>query len=567
MTGRLQDRIALITGSDSGIGQATAIAFAREGADVVVHYLDDAGGAEHTRLQVEAAGRRALVVQADISDEHQVDRMFNDAVQAFGRVDVLMNNAGVDASGDEVADLATETFDKAIRTNLYGRFFCCRRYVRLRKSGSEQGGKIINVTSVHQNIPNAGGADYDCSKGALRMLTRTLALELAPLHINVNSLGPAWSSRRSTRRRSTTPTCSRAGPEHPVEARGPARGDRPAGRLPGFERQRLRHRRHLLHGRGPDDQPRPRRLKRPPRADLIHTTDREHRRPGRRLVANIMRRVDVWGDVRHRRASVPARALAAVFVATLIAGCAVAVTRWAERTASQPQAAAPRPEAPPRKDTTPPARQDAPPSAQPERSPRHSRRARPAYPEQPSLAVGAPSAGALVRGVRLPAAGVDHLTWDPILRRRPNRAWRRWGTDRLVRRVLKVARAYRSRHPSAPRVLVGDLSRRHGGDFGRTYGRIGHVSHQNGLDVDVYLPRSDRRQRAPRGPGDVDRRLAQALVDRFVAANAESIFVGPSLRLTGPPGLVQELAGHDDHLHVRLSARPPGRPEDRTHRR
>jgi len=137
-----------------------------------------------------AAGRRAVVVQADISDEHQVDRMFNDAVQAFGRVDVLMNNAGVDASGDEVADLSTETFDKAIRTNLYGAFFCCRRYVQLRKAGGEQGGKIINVTSVHQNIPNAGGADYDCSKGALRMLTRTLALELAPLHINVNSLGP-----------------------------------------------------------------------------------------------------------------------------------------------------------------------------------------------------------------------------------------------------------------------------------------------------------------------------------------------------------------------------------------
>jgi len=190
MTARLQDRIALITGSDSGIGQATAIEFAREGADVVVHYLDDADGAEQACLQVEAAGRRALVVQADISDERQVDRMFDEAVQAFGRVDVLMNNAGVDASGDEVSDLSTETFDKAIKTNLYGAFFCCRRYVRLRKAGGEQGGKIINVTSVHQNIPNAGGADYDCSKGALRMLTRTLALELAPLHINVNSLGP-----------------------------------------------------------------------------------------------------------------------------------------------------------------------------------------------------------------------------------------------------------------------------------------------------------------------------------------------------------------------------------------
>ena len=188
--GRLQDRVALITGSDSGIGQATAIEFAREGADVVVHYLDDADGAQETRRGVEAAGRRASVVQADITDEHQVDGLFDRAIEAFGRVDVLMNNAGVDASGSEVADLSTEVFDHAIRANLYGAFFCCRRYVRARKASGREGGKIINVTSVHQEIPNPGGADYDCSKGALRNLTRTLALELAPLRINVNNLGP-----------------------------------------------------------------------------------------------------------------------------------------------------------------------------------------------------------------------------------------------------------------------------------------------------------------------------------------------------------------------------------------
>ncbi len=190
MTGRLQDKVALITGSDSGIGQATAIEFAREGADVVVHYLDDEAGAGHTRAEVEAAGRRAIVVQADITDEDQVDRLFDAAAEAFGAVDILMNNAGVDASGAEVADLSTEVFDHALRANLYGAFFCCRRYIRLRKAGGGSGGKIINVTSVHQEIPNAGGADYDCSKGALRNLTHVLALELAPLRINVNNLGP-----------------------------------------------------------------------------------------------------------------------------------------------------------------------------------------------------------------------------------------------------------------------------------------------------------------------------------------------------------------------------------------
>jgi len=190
MTERLQDKIALITGSDSGIGQGTAIEFAKEGADVVVHYLDDAEGAQQTRQTVEAEGRRAIVVQADVTDEQAVHRLFEEAVEAFGRVDILMNNAGVDASGKDVADLSTETFDHAIKANLYGAFFCCRRFVQLRKSSAAAGGKIINVTSVHQEIPNPGGADYDCSKGALRMLTRTLALELAPLRIIVNSLGP-----------------------------------------------------------------------------------------------------------------------------------------------------------------------------------------------------------------------------------------------------------------------------------------------------------------------------------------------------------------------------------------
>ncbi|MEJ7750801.1 MAG: glucose 1-dehydrogenase [Thermoleophilaceae bacterium] len=190
MTDRLHDKIALITGSDSGIGKATAIEFAKEGADVVVHYLDDADGAGETRQAVEAEGRRAIVAQADITDEQAVHRLFEEAVEAFDRVDILMNNAGVDASGDDVADLSTETFDRAIKANLYGAFFCCRRFVQLRKSCAATGGKIINVTSVHQEIPNPGGADYDCSKGALRNLTRTLALELAPLKINVNNLGP-----------------------------------------------------------------------------------------------------------------------------------------------------------------------------------------------------------------------------------------------------------------------------------------------------------------------------------------------------------------------------------------
>jgi len=170
-----------------------------------------------------------------------------------------------------------------------------------------------------------------------------------------------------------------------------------------------------------------------------------------------------------------------------------------------------------------------------------------------SIAVGSQSAGRLVRGVRLPAQRPSFFTWDPVLRRSPNRPWRRWGTDRLVRMLIAVARGYRRAHPRAPRVAIGDLSRPRGGDFGARFGPIGHASHQNGLDADVYYPRADGRERAPRYASQINRRLSQGLVDRFLAEGAEVIFVGPNTGLIGPPGRVQVLANHDNHLHVRLS--------------
>jgi murein endopeptidase len=169
-----------------------------------------------------------------------------------------------------------------------------------------------------------------------------------------------------------------------------------------------------------------------------------------------------------------------------------------------------------------------------------------------SIAVGTHTAGRLEHGVRLPAQGRSFFTWDPVLRRSPNRAWRRWGTDQLVRVVLDVARAHHAAHPRAPRMAVGDLSRPRGGDFGPQFGYIGHASHQNGLDVDVYYPRADGREEAPRDAGEIDRQLSQELVDRFLAAGAQVIFVGPNTGLRGPPERVQPLVHHDNHLHVRL---------------
>jgi murein endopeptidase len=171
-----------------------------------------------------------------------------------------------------------------------------------------------------------------------------------------------------------------------------------------------------------------------------------------------------------------------------------------------------------------------------------------------SEALGIPEAGRLRRGVMLPSEGLTWVSWDPVERDKPNRWWRRWGTDRLVRTTLAVIRSYAADHPRAPRVLIGDLSRPHGGDFGTAYGPIGHASHQNGLDVDVYYPRADGREWTPRIPSQVDLELAQDLVDRFVAAGAERVFVGPSLGLSGPPGVVVPLTNHDNHLHFRLPA-------------
>jgi hypothetical protein len=169
-----------------------------------------------------------------------------------------------------------------------------------------------------------------------------------------------------------------------------------------------------------------------------------------------------------------------------------------------------------------------------------------------SKAVGKPWSGRLVGGVKLPPQGRRFFTWDPVRNASPNRAYRRFATSRLIRLTLGVLRSHAAEHPGAPRVGIGDLSRRHGGDFGKRFGGLGHSSHQNGLDVDIYYPRRDKREREPRRPAQIDRGLAQDLVDRFVAAGAQFVFVGPNTGLTGPPRIVQTIAHHDNHMHVRI---------------
>ncbi len=130
---KLANKIAVITGAESGIGQAVAVAFAKEGADVIVTYLHDQAGAEATKRFVEGEGRRALIVQTDVRDPAQVAELFAETERQLGTPFILINDAGLDATGDEVADMKLEDWDDRIKTNLYGPFYCCQLFIRARR--------------------------------------------------------------------------------------------------------------------------------------------------------------------------------------------------------------------------------------------------------------------------------------------------------------------------------------------------------------------------------------------------------------------------------------------------
>ena len=185
----LTGKVAIITGADSGIGQATAKELSERGATIIINYLDDKKGAETTLKMVEDGGGKGLIYNADVSDYQAVKKMYSAAEKEFGVPFILVNSAGIDASGTPVADMDIEVFDKTIKANLYGTFYNCKEFIKLRKAAGGEG-KIVNITSVHEDIPRAGAGEYCASKGAVRNLTRCLALELAEMHINVNNVAP-----------------------------------------------------------------------------------------------------------------------------------------------------------------------------------------------------------------------------------------------------------------------------------------------------------------------------------------------------------------------------------------
>lgn len=209
-------RVALITGAGSGIGRGCAVALAAAGADIVVNYRGNRDGAEETATQVRAFGRLALTVQADVGRVEDVDAMFEALIAEFGRLDILVNNAGFGRRG-ALHDLAYEDWDAVLKVNVYGPFLCAQRAAR-QMLAQGQGGRIVNITSVHEEAPGIGGGAYVVAKGGLRNLTRSLALELGPHGITVNSVAPGMTLTGMNNRALRDPEYLRA-----AEAQIPAR--------------------------------------------------------------------------------------------------------------------------------------------------------------------------------------------------------------------------------------------------------------------------------------------------------------------------------------------------------
>lgn len=200
---RLSENIAIVTGSDSGIGAAIAVRFAKEGADVVVTWHTDQEGAKKTLDAVRNEGCRGFMHQVDVADEASVEALFAAVDDQLGTPSLLVCNSGTDDETSS-ADLTTADFDHVIKTDLYGPFLCARAFIQRRRAVGGRG-KIINVSSVHDRIPSPKHLPYGTAKGGVLTMTRTLALELAPMKINVNAIAPGQIRTPMTQQRIDDP--------------------------------------------------------------------------------------------------------------------------------------------------------------------------------------------------------------------------------------------------------------------------------------------------------------------------------------------------------------------------
>ena len=185
---RLQNKVAIITGSATGIGKAIAICMAREGAAVTIDYVGSPDAAAGVVRQIESDKGRALAVDADVTQPDQVQSLIDQTVQKFGRLDIMVNNAGIEEK-HPFLEMPLDVYEKVLAVNLKGPWLCCQAAAKqMVKQG--QGGRIINISSVHEDLPMPTNAPYCAAKGGLRMLMRTIAVELAEHQITVNNIGP-----------------------------------------------------------------------------------------------------------------------------------------------------------------------------------------------------------------------------------------------------------------------------------------------------------------------------------------------------------------------------------------
>ena len=213
-------RIAIVTGSDSGIGKATAVALAEAGFDVGITWHEDQEGAEDTAAQVREAGQRAEVRRLDLNQLPQAGEVIDELADALGGIDVFVNNAG---TGDSTAflDLDWEKWRHTVRVDLDGAFVCCQRAAR-RMVKQGRGGRIITITSVHEHVPLMGSAAYCAAKGGLGLLAKVMAAELGQYGITVNAIAPGEISTPMTDQEDVDPHTVRR-PGYPLGRPGDAR--------------------------------------------------------------------------------------------------------------------------------------------------------------------------------------------------------------------------------------------------------------------------------------------------------------------------------------------------------
>lgn len=186
--GQFDQKVVVVTGADSGIGRGIAIAFAKEGASVVINYAHAKDKADEVLQTIQQNNGQAIIIQADVSQYQQATGLIQQAAEHFNRLDIMVNNAGMEIHSAFV-DVTEEEFDRVLSVDLKGAFFCAQAAAR-EMINRKTAGRIINISSVHEDLPMPQNVPYCCAKGGMRMLMRTISLELAPYNITVNNIGP-----------------------------------------------------------------------------------------------------------------------------------------------------------------------------------------------------------------------------------------------------------------------------------------------------------------------------------------------------------------------------------------